>query len=98
VSAPTPAQLTALRLAARDPDGVRYFRGGWYTTQAAAGSLCLPKAEHRTFTAEHVTPNTLTACEARGWLVENGAVGIYNKRWTFTDAARAALARTDGKE
>ena len=67
--------------------------GGWYTIpdevvgsddQRAHGAIC-----------GYVSRHTIGACVTRGWLAENGATGIYAKRWTITAAGRAALAEAE---
>lgn len=91
---PTAAQLVALRLAATGP--IRFFRGGWYSTEALAGSLCDPRADHRTFTAAHTSIRAIVACVERGWLSHGPPVSdVYESRWTLTAAGSAVLAFVD---
>lgn len=94
-SKPTPAQVAALRLAARD--AIRYYKGGAYMIPADAGDC------QRTWTQRFhaaplpgTTPQTLRACTARGWLdaitlPNPPAATVYDHRWTLTDAGRAVL-------
>lgn len=80
-SKPTPAQLTALRLAARAAICVELH----FARHAATGA----------WRPRGTTLNTIRACMARGWLSEqNKAVA---RRWTITDAGRVALATAEEK-
>lgn len=88
---PTPAQLTALRLAAIEP--IRYFKGGWYSIPSLAG-------ENQTlheFTMRRDIPSTnagtLRACCGKGWIqapTREECADIYSCRWVITDAGRSA--------
>jgi hypothetical protein len=98
---PTPAQIAALRLAARD--AIRYYRGGWYSVPAMYG----PRQDAPRVTVEcaqtgteasniSASPATLRACAARGWLdaitlPKPPALTVYDRRWTLTPAGRAVI-------
>lgn len=107
-SKPTPAQISALRLAQKE--AIRYYKGGWYSIPAMYGphqntpQVSEECAKNGTLATNSVSPSTLRACEERGWLSErhrdecDGHSGpiVYCLRWTITDAGRTVLAAQGG--
>lgn len=95
---PTPAQIAALRLAAREP--IRYYRGGYYSITERLGLDQrdhprlggLSSAETRDPTS-YVSIGTLRSLVGRGWIDDSplDSSSIYATRWTITPAGRAVL-------
>lgn len=90
----------AIRLAESDPDGLRYFRGGWYSVPAVLGAQESPAVG-----GAAVRELVVSSCVEAGWLerhgveatdLKGGMAALYAARWTATDKGRAAAraART----
>jgi hypothetical protein len=92
------AAALAIRLATSDPEGLRYFKGGWFSVPAALGAQLSPAVG-----GAAVREAVVKTCVEAGWLTRVGSVAgdlaggmaaLYATRWTPTDSGRRAAGLT----
>lgn len=86
---PTYSQIDTLQLASSGP--IRYYKGGYYTTPAIAGTEDQRTELYGKRVTDYTRTTTLRVCVRNGWLTDNGAANIYDRRWSITEAGRAVL-------